>query len=287
MAMPDGEALIKMGFENANQMIMTPWLIEDEIVEGNAPVIKLGSSLWKNGDLSSPKDTVAIEIVGAPLQEGKLNYGLLTSVELRGSDYLPGSQVLFYLYSEPTAMGSAVVDENGQFQTNLSIGMDDPLRDHSDHTLRIFGYSSNNVMWVLAAPVTLDKAAPVVPGPGSSDNESPAGSQQSPLVTTGFMSAKPEGLSYGLQQIVDLDSGEVLLYNPSGGWVPRTLPFTADSIERRLQLSSLGTPSNTARQSVSSWLLQLLALGFLFLLMFRRRKDVEFDLEPGWNNPRP
>jgi hypothetical protein len=80
---------------------------------------------------------------------------------IEGDGYEPGSAVAIYLYSEPTFVGMATVDENGAFVGSFVVP--DGLARDASHTLRIVGFSTLGHCWVVAAPVYLTGAALVTP----------------------------------------------------------------------------------------------------------------------------
>ena len=161
-AMVSGKAMMAMGFTDTSEMEFDNSIKEAGLSPDGRACVSLSAELWKSGDGSGPKDGLGLDIIGAPMKDGKLDYGLQTSISVQGGSYKPGSQVMFYIFSDPTSMGSATVGPDGTFSSDIEIDPNHSLRDSSDHTLRIFGYSANDVLWVLAAPISLAKAPEVV-----------------------------------------------------------------------------------------------------------------------------
>jgi hypothetical protein len=306
MAMPSVEFMEQMGFKSSSQMVFDPWFVEGNADDQTgAPVAKLGSELMKvTDDSTTTADRVEVEIIGAPIKDKKLNYGLLTSVEVRGELYLPGSTVRFFMYSEPTPKGSATVSEDGTFTSDLEILLDDELREHSDHTLRIFGTSSNGVMWILAAPVLLDKPSLVVSNPASAnlgapaagtndgggaslrrERRAPAATSSSPVASVSGQSGARQvssSASLSVSQQIYLASLLSARYVHTSEVRLRSFPYTADSVERRLMLSAVGLSEELEVGRSNYWLVPVALLGFFFFLLVRRRREDEFEPYDAW-----
>jgi hypothetical protein len=86
-------------------------------------------------------------------------------LDVDGEGFEPGSAVAFYLFSEPTFVGTATVDEDGAFVGSFIVPAH--LERDARHTLRLVGFSRLGNAWTVAAPVWLASAAPVVPPVGS------------------------------------------------------------------------------------------------------------------------
>ena len=136
-------------------------VIEDDGVATAIPVVEADSKATLTDGVSSMAITLNERV---RLNTGRVEAPPREVVEVSGSGFEPDTDVEVWVFSEPTLLGTVLVDEDGNFSAELDLPATLPV---GDHTVQAEGRARGGVTKALAVGLTIENSyvfVPVEPG---------------------------------------------------------------------------------------------------------------------------
>ena len=108
----------------------------------------------RKATLTGGDSTMAIALTErVRLAEGRIEAPPRESVDVSGTGFQPDTDVEVWVFSEPTLLGTVLVDENGEFEVTLDLPATLPV---GDHTVQAEGITRNGDVKALAVGLTIE-----------------------------------------------------------------------------------------------------------------------------------